>query len=300
MLNEATVAKAKYFPELLPEARYVTAGAGSEVSPPLLDLRRFKPKFLELAKVSVEQTANALVRTRYDVERFEASCAGFPDQTLTDWNLIGTELLAYNLYANNNITNFRTTFALWVYEATVAHKLKHKKILTPEETEISRRLNIKNSVEKGILPLPISYVIEREYQVLEEITRTKVVDVTTSEQEIDHIAAKPNEFLVLTALAAAPGTTVASVQVKIDRDDDADYIELYTYPLSLAADLPCFIPALKEIRVKVVGAASSASHAFRYRVRRCLLTNVIRVRFGLLRKEDAPGDLWEKVKGGVL
>lgn len=304
MINEATIPKARFFPECLPEARVLTVGAGAEASPALLDLRRFG-KFLELAHVCADQNANALLRARNDAERLEINCGGYPataagDPLPTAWGLLGTELLQLNVYASALLNTFRAFFNLWVYEPTVAHKLKRGKMLTGEETEIADRLGLVQSVEKGVLPLSIPYLILREYQVLEEVTRTEVLDVPAAETTVALVTTRPDEFLVLTGFAAAPGLAASNVRVRIDRDDDADYLEFPTFPLRLEADWPCFIPALHELRLKAIAGVLSAGHAFRYTYRRCLLTNTLRVRFGLVSRDEAPGDLWAKVKGGVL
>jgi hypothetical protein len=39
---------------------------------------------------------------------------------------------------------------------------------------------------------------------------------------------------------------------------------------------------------------------FRYTFQRIRLTNILRARFGLVSKDEIPGDTWEKVMAGVL
>jgi hypothetical protein len=111
---------------------------------------------------------------------------------------------------------------------------------------------------------------------------------------------RPGEFLVLTGISSAPGNAADNVRIRIDRDDNADYLELPTYPMALSRDIKCFIPALKEFRIKLIAGGAVASHAMRYTIRRFVLTNLLRVRFGLVSKDEVPGDLWNKVRGGVL
>ncbi|GAJ01456.1 unnamed protein product, partial [marine sediment metagenome] len=49
MITEATIKQVKYPPELVPDAVFNTVPANAEVSPPILDLRRFTPYILALA-----------------------------------------------------------------------------------------------------------------------------------------------------------------------------------------------------------------------------------------------------------
>lgn len=303
MITEATIQRARYYPERLPDARVVTVAAGLEASPPLLDLRRFAPKFLHLRDLAVEQNANVELRVRADDLRYEFSCAGYPNLTPAAWELIGTEFLRSVLYGYTGAgtgISVRVYFNLWVYEATVAHKLKHRKILSAEEQRIADQLGIRASVEKGVLPLPLDYMVQREYHVLEEISYTRVLSVGTTPSTVVSLSPRPDEFLVLTGLASQPGNLADNVTVTIDRDDNAAYLSVPTYPLSLDRDLPCFVPALNELRISVSAGGNVASHALRFTVRRCRLTNTLRVRFGLVSRDEVPGDLWDKVKGGVL
>jgi hypothetical protein len=305
MINEATIANTRLYPECLPDARVLNVGAGAEASPSLLDLRRFRPKFLALGAAALDQNANALLRIRNDNDRLEMNCAGYPqsgagDPYLSRWGLLGTELLQLNLYAAAALANYRAFFNLWAYEPTVAHKLKHLRTLAPEELDLAERLGLKASVEKGVLPLSIPYLIEREYQVVDETTYGQTADVSTTEATVAEIPARPNEFLVLTAFSSAPDVVANNIRFRIDRDDDYNYLEIPAFPLRLELDWPCFVPALHELRIKLIAANPVVGHPFRYTVRRCLLTNTLRVRFGLLRKEEAPGELWDKVRGGVL
>ncbi|MGQ9698291.1 MAG: hypothetical protein ACUVRO_09885 [Armatimonadota bacterium] len=301
MLSEATIARAHLFPECLPEARVVTVAASMEVSPPLLDVRRFAPKFLHLSNIHVEQNIAAELHLRADDLRYEINCAGLPNLTPGNFELIGTEYLRCNLFGLTGAgVSLRALFNLWVYEPTVAHKLKLKKPLTEKEESLADRLGLKASVEKGVLPLPLRYLIEREYHVVEEMTFSRVVNVTTTEATVETISPRPGEFLVLTALASAPASLAENVIIRIDRDDNGAYLDMPAYPFALDRPLSCFVPALRELRVSISASAPVANHVLTFTVRRVRLTNILRVRFGLVSQDEVPGDLWDKVKGGVL
>ena len=101
------------------------------------------------------------------------------------------------------------------------------------------------------------------------------------------------------SIACSPGAVADNIIIKIDRDNDSNYVEIPAYPLSLTTDLACWIPALHELKIKVV-ANTTTTMTLRYVVGRYVLSNILRVRFGLLSKAEAPEDLYDKVKGGVL
>lgn len=299
MITEATIRNARYYPELLPDTRIATVSAGSELSPPIVNLRRFSPKFLHLVNISISRV-DATLRLRSDGLRQEIPASVLPDQSPAPWEIIGTELLEFNLYSSTGVSNVPVSYGLWVYEPTVAHKIKHGKPLTGDETKIASDLGIHQSVEKGVLPLPLSYVVEREYQVVEEISRGVVVDVGTEESVVDVVMSRPNEVLVLTEIAAYPGTAANNIRIRIDRDTDSNYLELNTLAMSLDRSIKCFVPALHEFRFKVIANSLVSGFAARFTVRRCVLTNILKARFRLAGPNEIPGDTWNKVWGGVL
>ncbi len=298
-ITETTIRQAKYFPELLPDARTVSFGAG-ELSPPLLELRRLQ-RFIRLVNLCVERNANVRLRLKWDEKKQEINTAGLPDRVPDEQaEYLATDYLYFNLYASAAVSNYRVSFGLYVTEPTVAEKLAAGKTLSPEERETAERLGLTATVEKGLLPLPRYYAYLREYcDPRERVPYVYSGPAGTTEQVVDILSAEPGRFLALEGIAADPGTTADNVRIRVDRDNDAGYLEVPAYPLSLDRELKCFIPALHEIRIKVV-AAGETTTTFRYRVGNYRLTNLLRARFGLLRRDEAPGDVWDKVKGGVL
>lgn len=311
MITEATVRMAHLYPELVPDTAEVNIAAGYEAVPPILDLRRFSPLLLQLKDIAVERDDQVEVRIAADKTRaaiVAGSLTGNPNAVLggiapNRFGVLGRESLYYNLFSTALKANFRSYFGLWVYKPTVAHKLKMGMTLTNEERRISEELGIKNTVEKGLLPLPLSLQIEREYQIIDEITYGRILTVPTIPGVVvDTIHPRIDEFLVLTKIATDPGTIAEDVRLTIDRDDDANYVSLIdTYPLSLDFDLDCFIPALTEIRLSLIAAAVTANFNIRYTVLRCKMNNIVRARWGLVTKDELPEpSLWDKVKGGIL
>ena len=201
------------------------------------------------------------------------------------------------------IANYPTHFGIWVFTPTIAHKLLYNITLTPDEQALSQELGIKNTLEKGLLPLPINEQIQREYYILGEETHSRSITVTTATSTVEVIYPESDdEFIVLTRIAAAPGTAAQDVRLIIDRDDDANFAELRVFALSLVAggEVACFIPATREIRLTTTSTVAPGAHLFRYTYQRIKLSNLLRVRFGLVSKDEVPADLWKKVQGGIL
>lgn len=307
MITEATIRMTRYYPELIPDTAATNIAAGAEAVPAILDLRRFSPLFLRLNNIAVERDDQVEIRIWADKTRqaiVTGSLLGNPNAVLGGsgpslFSVLGTEKLSYNLFSSAIKTNFRSYFGIWVYPPTVAHKLKMGKPLTNEEQRINQELGIANTVQKGLLPLPLSLQIEREYQVIDEITHGFLVTVPVSPGVlVESVHPGIDEFLVLTKVATDPDVTVL---MTIDRDDDASYVSaINTYPLSLDFDLDCFIPALKELRVLLLAAAPVANFNIRYTILRCKMNNILRARWNLVTPDELPGNVYSKVKGGVL
>jgi len=272
------------------------------VSPPILDLRRYTPKVLRLTNISVEQNDNVEARLRNDDKEHTIPTAGLPDQKADKWSLIALETLRYNLYASAGVSNFRTRYSLWVIRPTVAHKIALGKPLSVDEERINKELNVQESVYKGILPLSIPYMIDREYRVIDEVSYTWKTNIVAGETVSTKISAKKGEFLVLTKIASAPALVADNVVIKIDRDIDTNYIELNAYAMSLAEDggVICFIPALSGFNIKLTASQNVSNHAIRYTIRSCQMTDLLRARFGLPARSGVPASLFDKVKGGIL
>lgn len=308
MITEATVKLVKFPPELIPDSWFGDVPANAEVTPPILDLRRFGPYIAILANIQTTRPTGyerVVLRARYDEARVDENVASLLDALVGAWRLPAKDILYYNfLNTGALVADYTTHFGLWSFPPTIAHKLLYGITLTNNERAICEELGIRNTVEKGILPLPISQQIEREYHVLGEETHSRSVNIAAANTvyTIESIYPETNKFIVLTRLAADLGTTAQNIRLIVDRDDDTGYAELKTYALSLAAggEVKCFIPALREIRLTTSSAGTPGAHLFRYTFQRIKFTNLLRVRFGLVSEEEVPADLWKKVKGGII
>lgn len=314
-ITDATVRRVKYPPELLPDSWFGALALNAEVAPPIMDLRAFSPYLLELTNIQFRPwliAAYPNIRVRYDDVRLEQNtfemlsylegvvirglpgAFRFPAKTQLYFNLLGTGV---------EVT-YSTHFGVWAYPPTVAHKILWGITLDVKEQAINKELGISDTVEKGLLPMPISQLLEREYPVVGEETHTRNINIAAANTvfPVEVIYARPGEILVLTRIAASPSTVAQNAQLIIDRDNDFNYFTFPTLPLDLVAggEVACFIPALTQIRLTTTAAAITAVQRFRYTFKRVKLNNILRVRFGLLSEADAPKDLFSKVWGGIV
>ncbi len=307
MITEAMVKQVKYPPEFIPDSWFGNVPLNAEVLPSVLDLRRFSPYVVTLTNIQTTQPAgyaNVVLRARYDGVRVEENVAALLPSLVGVWRLPAKDILYYNFLGLALVPDYTTHFGIWAFPPTIAHKLLYGITLTNNERAICEELGIRNTVEKGLLPLPITSQIEREYHILGEETHSRNVNVVVggAVYTIENLYPKPNEFIVLTRVAAATGTPAQDVRLIIDRDDDSNYAQLRTYALSLAAggEVSCFVPATREIRLTSTSTAAPGWHLFRYTFQRIKLTNLLRVRFGLVSEDEVPAELFKKIKGGIL
>jgi len=311
VITEATIERAKYPPELLPDACFNDITANQEISPPILDLRRISGKLLRLSEIAVERDSQVELRIKNDETGLLSACnvaGGLFDLASTvspmanNFQMLAKDRLYYNLFATANKTAFRTSFGVWAQNLTVADKLKLGIPLTNEEKALDSELGVSKSVEKGILPLPLEHQIEREYrsQLISEETHGRTMDVTTTSQVVETMYPKAGQFLVLTKIAATPGVAADNIRISISRDNDTNYItDLKTYAVGLDRELSCFIPAMTELTLNIV-AAGAVTVYIRYTIWKVKLSNLLRCRFSLMTEEEAPGDIFKKVQAGIL
>ncbi len=311
MITEATINRVRYPPELLPDAVFNDITANTEVSPPILDLRRLSGRLLRLSEIAVERDPDVELRIRNDDTGLHSAynlAGGFfglgstVSPLANNFQMLAKDRLYYNLFSTAGETAFRTSFGVWVQNLTIADKLKLGIPLTNDEKAIDKEFSISSTVEKGLLPLPLEQQIEREYrsQLLSEETHGRTINVTATSQLVETIYPKAGQFLVLTKLAATPGDADDNIRISISRDTDANYItDLKPYAVGLERELSCFIPALNELSLNII-AARAVTVYIRYTILKVKLSNLLRCRFGLMSKEEAPGDVWSKVVGGIL
>ncbi len=311
MITEATIGRVKYFPEQLPDSAVPTIAAGTEASPPILDLRQFPPLLVRLSEVAVDRddvVDEVEMRFKVDNTTLTVLAGSMFDGLQNNFSLLAKSRIFYNLFNKGDASkdDYKTFFSLWVIKPTVAHKLRYGIPLTPEEQKLNKDLGISDTVEKGLLPLPLPLQIQREFQVIQEETHGFQVTVPTTGVTVETLHPLPGQFLVLTKLTADPGTDADdNIRIAIDRDHVSDYVEFPTWALGIDAatalgkEISCFIPALTELRIKLKATVERTIN-IRFTIWKCALTNILRARWGLVTPDELPRDVYDKVMAGVL
>lgn len=309
MISESTIRFVKYSPEKIPDSWVGTVPLNAEFAPTVLDIKRFTPYLMTLDNIQVPPNANVNLRAWYDDTYVEQNTAAMladlaGDSLVGAWRLPAKNRLYLNYFGLALTANYTSHYGLWVTKPTVADKLLWNIQLSPDEQALASKLGIKDTVEKGLLPLPIRQQIEREYTIVGEETHTRSVNIAAANTvyTIETLNPRSGEFIVLTRVAAAPSIAANAVRLHIDRDDDVDYGNLLTFAMSLTTggEVQCFIPALTELRLTATAGAVVGAHLFRYTFQRIKYNNIIRARFGLAGPDELPGDVYDKVMAGVL
>ena len=309
MITEATLAKVKYPPEQLPDSAVTTIAVTSEASPTLLDLRQLPPWVTRLSETAADQDDDVFLRFRVDTTVWDSLTGSMFNLLANNFSLFAKNRIYLNLYNSSGVavkTDFKTFQSLWVNKPTVAHKLRYGIPLTGDDVRLNRELGISDSVEKGVLPLPLRHQIEREYQVIQEETHGFQVTVPTAGVDVETLHPLNGQFLVLTKLTADPGVAAAdNIRIAIDRDYEVDFLDFPTWGLgataavTLGKEISAFIPAVHELRIKLKATVSRTINV-RYTILKCAMTNLFRAKWGLATKEELPGDVYDKVMAGVL
>ncbi len=312
MISEATIRNVRYPPELLPDAVFNGIPAGAEVTPPILDLRRISGKLLRLSDIAVERNPSVELRIRNDdmglPDAYNAASGFFDLASIispyaNNFQMLARDRLYYNLFSTAGLLpDIRTSFGVWVDELRIVDKLKLGIVLDNNEKALAKKFGIQDTVEKGLLPLPLEQQIEREYrsQLISEETHGRTMAVTATPQVVETMYPRGGQFLVLTKIAALPGGPGDNIVISISRDNDIDHItNLKTYAFGLERELNCFIPAMSELTLNIV-AAGAINVQIRYSIWKVKLSNLLRCRFGLMSRDEAPGDVYDKVLGGIL
>ncbi len=311
-ISTDTIKKVKYSPELIPDSFFGNIPANSEYGNPMMSLLNFQPFIVELAKIQTLANANVTLRLRYDDTRMEVNTGGLPPGFIGKWRLPAIKQIYLNFFGLALVVSHSSFYGVWVYLPTIAHKIFWGLALSDAEKTIDKQLNITENVQKGMLPLPLSSIIERQYEVLGEETHTVNINIAAAGVNylLENIMPRnSNEFLVLTRIAAAPGTAAQNIQLFVDRDNDSGLVQMPTFPLSLTlgGEVECFVPAIQKLHLYTSATIAPGLNFFRYTFLRVRLSNILKLRFGLLNQDQLAGligtqkaaDLAMRVQAGL-
>ena len=303
----------RYPPELLPDADVVDVALNARAE--IMNIPRIPGGMIaKLHGIAADNTQAAQLRIKVDNEERQLDARPLYPMSLRDrpsyFNLIATKSLRYYVYAIAALTDFTTWYGVWGWKQTVADKLLLKLPLTPDEQKLNESLGIGKTVERGTLPPKLERTLLYEYYPIYEWTETKRETVPAAGRiELATIRpSQPNRFVVLTKVSADKGVDSAT-KITICRDNDgtesSPFLSLPTFALTdgLSDEIPMFIPALTDIRLAVTSTTGEANYPVRWTYVEYPLTTILRVRFGLVTRDELPEDyktVWDRVKAGIV
>jgi len=296
------VRKARYLPELIPffEATNLAAGDNS-----IIDIAQptISPDIPVLTdRLSAIPNANVLLKLKADREATHEMETVSLDVMgeLTPLQSLATRNLSLVLNADAIVNNYRMYLGIWVLKPSVAQRILWDLPQSAEAKALDSRRAIRDTVEKGLLPFPTPYQIEREFMGFRRTYSEIVGTVTAGQTTLVLTMAPPlgKELFVLESVTADnAGLTLANnAQIYVTRDDDRDYLKLPCFSMDQSYDFPCFIPALRKLEISYYADANLVNRYIRVVIGRYKMTNILRARFGL----DTTQETKESTLAGVL
>ncbi len=310
----------RYFPEILPFSEFRTVAALSEGAPYLMDIHRIGQevglnKWLRIRDLRTQVTAGMSIAIRSDQDAYlPTALAMQPIALATDPTPIDILCREFASITSVNATgapvnNYPVAFNVAVWNASITERIHQaladgtllEKVLSRDELRIMEKRGLLNSVKKGTLPTSIDHRLARYYNITKTapyafVTQAPVVDTRVP---ILRLTPRAGECLVLRSISTSPGAiALDNARLLISRDDDADYLEIFAWPLATTMQLNCWVPALTELRIELMGANPLVNFLSRFTVSRVLLTDYLKMAWGLIPREDNE-DLYEVVAGGI-
>lgn len=288
----------RYPPELLPDAQLISWGAAGTLRP--LELRRL-PWLVNLDRVATARNANIFLQLMAD-ERLGLERATDAKALQADGDPAGmwaSSAVEIRLRSTAVVANFPIWYSLWVSAPTIALKLLLGLTLTPGEQQLADRYELAKKLQEGTLPLPFSTIIEREYRAHVRYADTVLFSGATTVAGVTVADLRPGragEFLVLRGIRAEdPGGGNELLELRIQRDDDVDYLALRARALGgIDAFVPCFVPATSQLTFTAAGVVVGLWRVG-LEVWHVKLTETHAARFGLPASQEAI----DKVRAGV-
>lgn len=307
IIGKNELAKARYYPEKLVGTAVYTLAASALASPAPLDVRLFDPLLVRVTDLALQPQAGIEWELTWDrkvLRRQAAALASSQDEPLDVAAFRQAHLDIANV-GSTTVSDYPVRYGLWVYPPTMAERLHRRQTLTNEDARLAERMGLVAEIgQTGRLPIPLEVLLQREVQVLERIPYSRVLNLPAGgEALVEQIRPDgTDEALVLQAIAADRGASAAAnVVLHIDRDGQVDYLTVQAWCLpGIDRFVSLWIPAVEELRVRVTSAQATANWRVRLIVARMRLSEVWRIRWGLVTRSEASAELWEQVQGGLL
>ena len=214
---------------------------------------------------------------------------------LTPLEFLATRNLSLVLNADAPVSDYCMYLGMWILKPSVAQRLLWGLPLSAEERALDVKRSIRDTVEKGLLPFPIPYQIEREFRGFKR-TYAEIVANVVAGQTTPSITLSPmsDEVLVLESVTGdnAAITLANNAQIYVTRDDDRDYLKLPVFAMDQAYDFPCWIPALRKLEIGYYADANLANRYIRVVIGRYKLSELIKARFGQPATAEAKDSVW--------
>ncbi len=314
------VKNARLYPEIIPFAEVNNIAAGSELAAPIGLITRIQQevgeaKWLRMRDLRVTQTAGVQVRVRADSLSFvldTPALQALASVVPTNMDYLATDFWEFTEVNSTAglVTAQGVSFGLAILQASVADKIMANQgrppeaFLLPEEIALAKKRSLFDAVAKGTLPSPLNFRLDRYYPSLgtREVHAITVPVVTPGiRTTVLKRIPRSNEVLVLVGIAADTDALAANVtRLWISRDNTRNYNDLRTWAMNIAADIPCWLPALTDLTVEITTAAGAplVNYNVRLTIARIPISNWMRMQWGLITAASNP-DLAEVVQGGI-
>lgn len=308
MVAHVDPTKARYYPEILPEAIVTTASAsGTSIA----SYAAFNPYTISLQKLWTGQTPTISMRMDADSGHavIESPLVARPGALPVDNDLIAHDSM--DLWAIGDAVPSFYTYTMRVTILNIFEKIKNSVTLTDAETKLADEFDIKRKYLAGILRSMDVPQFKKIYEVAREVT--VVAGGTTRVGRMINV--KKGEKAVLIGIAVdrdalSPGVGGPGADdtfFVLNRDViNTSYIDLDCYAMpSLDYEIPCYIPALDrhDIFISSITGITNLTVRYRYGIANLSLIEKIRWNQSLISDEEKTAqefDLYDSVKAGVL
>lgn len=326
----------RYFPELIPGADVVSPAATNQEE--IFNIRIPADMAVRLMDVGAyydpvaAPTQLAELRLKADSRTIASEEYGIPNMILPTWynaggaapwlhtyppvnmNLFAEKSISYHVFAYGpayggaDLVGYPTWYSMWAWPMSVVEKIILDIPLNQEEQGIAERRGLHKTTQAGTLPAKIPRFKLYEYWPYFRETRGAFyTNVTTNGVQVATLRPKRERdmFIALERITASkPSAHTDNCRINIMRDADgtktSPFISLQAWTMMPFFDIPCFIPAMQDITIRVDTDVAQANYAVRYTFGMYHMNNILRTRFGLVTVDEVGRDLWERVKAGIV
>jgi hypothetical protein len=203
------------------------------------------------------------------------------------------------------VSNFQFNYWIGMKKLTVADKLLMGiEQFTKDEQDALAKTNIRDLVREGKRPLSVEEHLHLAYsgRFLARESKLHHVDVGTSDSVFaicrpsDY---RPGAVLVLRGIAVEGAPNIV---ISVDRDDDLNYVGLNGSAFVDADDRywDMWVPALDHFSFHAQAPSSISAVPIRIDVSCFVLSDLIKVQFGMVHRGEVDDDLYLKAIAGVI